>query len=72
MVAPIFLEGSGSDSDNLDDTDTKLYILGIEYKTSDSKLCEKKLYLFKLYNHEDRAERKWVSDNNSPIGIIYV
>ena len=40
MVASIFLEGSGSDSDNLDDTDTKLYILGLEYKTPNSKLCE--------------------------------
>ena len=36
-----------TDSDDLGDTHTKFYILGIEYKTPDSKSYEKKLYLFK-------------------------
>ena len=31
------------DSDNLGDTNTKFYIIGIEYKTLDSKSYEKKL-----------------------------
>ena len=41
-LATSMFEGSGSDSDNLSDTDTRLYILGIEYKTPDGKSYEKK------------------------------
>ena len=60
------------DSDNLDDTNTKFYILGIEYKTSDSKSYEKKRYFCSNYKYEDRAERKSIGDNSSSIGIIYI
>ena len=61
-----------SDSDNLGDTNTKFYILRIEYKTPDSKSYEKKRYFCSNYKYEDRAERKSICDNNSSIGIIYI
>ena len=61
-----------SDSDNLGDTNTKFYILGIECKTPDSKSYEKKRYFCSNYKYEDGEERKSIDDNNSSIGIIYV
>ena len=54
-----------SDNDNLGDTNTKFYIFGIEYKTPDCKLYEKKPYFCSSYKYEDRAERQSVGDNNS-------
>ena len=60
------------DSDNLGDTNTKFYILRIEYKTPDSKSYEKKRYFCSNYKYEHRAERKSIGDNNSSIGIIYI
>jgi len=35
-------EGSGSDIDNLADTDAELYILGTKYKTPNGKLFKNK------------------------------
>ena len=61
-----------SDSDNLDDTNTKFYILGMENKTPDSKPYEMKQYFCSHYKYEDRAERKSIGDNNPSVGIIYI
>jgi hypothetical protein len=33
-------EGSGSDIDNLADTDTQLYVLGTKYKTPNGRLVK--------------------------------
>ena len=60
------------DSDNLGDTNTKFYILVIEYKTPNSKSYEKKRYFCSNYKYEDREERKSIGDNKSSIGIIYI
>ena len=60
------------DINNLCDTNTIFYILGIEYKTPDSKSYEKKRYFCSNNKYEDRAERKSICDNNSSIGIIYI
>ncbi len=41
-LAASMFEGSGSDIDNLADTDAELYILGTKYKTPNGKLFKNK------------------------------
>lgn len=41
-------EGNGSDTDNLADTDTEVYILGIKYRTPNGKWSEEKMSIDSL------------------------